>query len=112
MRTTQACTSHGQIALEREDIARRELRPDDIAIRVDYCGVCHSDLHAIHDHDPQSAMPLVPGHEFTGTVTEIGEQVKNLRVGDVVAVGNIVDSCRECDMCLAGQENFCRKFQH
>ena len=88
-------------------IARRDLRPDDVAIDVTYCGVCHSDLHALEDG---TTFPLVPGHEFTGVVTAVGGSVSRFREGDAVAVGNIVDSCGTCPMCTAGQENYCTAF--
>ncbi|WP_374947958.1 NAD(P)-dependent alcohol dehydrogenase [Agreia sp.] len=92
-------------------IHRRSRRPDDVEIRVSYCGICHSDLHALHTspHDG-GAFPLVPGHEFVGKVTAVGEEVTEFHVGDSVAVGNIVDSCGTCRMCQAGQENFCENF--
>ncbi|MEU4653255.1 NAD(P)-dependent alcohol dehydrogenase [Streptomyces sp. NPDC023723] len=96
--------------LRRTRLERRDPRPDDLAVRVDYCGVCHSDLHAIDAHDGADAKPLVPGHEFTGTVTATGPEVTRFAVGDRVAVGNIVDSCGTCAMCRAGQENFCHSF--
>ncbi|ABS04094.1 NAD(P)-dependent alcohol dehydrogenase [Kineococcus radiotolerans] len=89
-------------------ITRRDVRPDDVAIRVTHCGVCHSDLHALNDL--AGVFPLVPGHEFVGDVIAVGSQVRDFTVGDAVAVGNIVDSCGECDMCRAEQENYCREF--
>ncbi|MFE6775864.1 NAD(P)-dependent alcohol dehydrogenase [Streptomyces sp. NPDC057702] len=110
MRTTTGWRAVGPTTLRRTSLERRDLRPDDIALRVDYCGVCHSDLHAVREYDPRAAVPLVPGHEFTGVVTEIGREVTTFAVGDHVAVGNIVDSCGVCAMCEAGQENFCRSF--
>ncbi|UYM06192.1 NAD(P)-dependent alcohol dehydrogenase [Solicola gregarius] len=91
-------------------LERRELRPDDIAVQVNYCGVCHTDLHAVRAHTGRGGAPLVPGHEFTGVVTDTGTDVTAFAVGDPVAVGNIVDSCGVCGMCAAGQENFCREF--
>jgi uncharacterized zinc-type alcohol dehydrogenase-like protein len=92
-------------------IVRRDLRPDDVAVKVTFCGVCHTDLHALNTPVEQGGtFPLVPGHEFVGEVTAIGEDVTRFRIGDAVAVGNIVDSCGVCDMCRAGQENFCRDF--
>jgi len=94
-------------ALRRVPIERRDLRDDDIAVQVDYCGVCHSDLHAVHGLIKPAEGGLVPGHEFTGTVTAIGAAVAGFAVGDRVAVGTIVDSCGTCPMCQAGQENFC-----
>ncbi|GAA4545328.1 NAD(P)-dependent alcohol dehydrogenase [Amycolatopsis samaneae] len=94
--------------LRRTSLERRELRADDVAVRVDYCGVCHTDLHAVRAHTGEA--PLVPGHEFTGVVTDLGHEVTRFAVGDRVAVGNIVDSCDVCAMCRAGQENFCHEF--
>lgn len=90
-------------------IERRDLRSDDVAVRVTFCGVCHSDLHAI-DSASGDALPLVPGHEFTGVVTEIGADVTRFAVGDPVAVGNIVDSCGVCEACLASEESYCLEF--
>jgi uncharacterized zinc-type alcohol dehydrogenase-like protein len=100
----------GSSTLRRVPLERRDLRPDDLAVRVDYCGVCHTDVHAIRARAGEGGGPLVPGHEFTGVVTETGPAVTRFRVGDPVAVGNIVDSCGECAMCRAGQENFCHAF--
>lgn len=96
-------------SLEPVTIERRDLRPDDVAVRVTHCGVCHTDLHALGVEDP-SAFPVVPGHEFVGEVAAVGEAVTAFAVGDPVAVGNIVDSCGSCAMCRAGQENFCQEF--
>ncbi|MFJ8788533.1 NAD(P)-dependent alcohol dehydrogenase [Streptomyces sp. NPDC102462] len=111
MRKTTGWQADGRTAtLRRTPLTRRDLRPDDIAVRVDYCGVCHSDLHALRDHDGTEGRPLVPGHEFTGVVTETGPAVTRFAAGDPVAVGNIVDSCGSCPMCRAGQENFCHGF--
>ncbi|MGW4587961.1 NAD(P)-dependent alcohol dehydrogenase [Amycolatopsis thermoflava] len=92
-------------ALTRVTIERRDLRPDDIAVRIDYCGVCHSDLHRIHGMLGEK--DLVPGHEATGVVVALGQAVTRFAVGERVAIGTIVDSCGECAMCLAGQENYC-----
>ncbi len=89
-------------------VERRDLRPDDVAVAVSHCGVCHTDLHAVRgDSGPY---PLVPGHEFVGTVTQVGADVTDFAPGDPVAVGNIVDSCGTCDACLADQQNWCREF--
>ena len=111
MRTTTGWKAgRNGTALERAAIERRDLSADDIAVRIDYCGVCHTDLHAIESHVRAPRTPLIPGHEFTGTVTETGGDVTRFAVGDTVAIGNIVDSCGECAMCLRGQENFCREF--
>jgi alcohol dehydrogenase (NADP+) len=107
MRTTTGWQStDGSTALRRVPIERRDLRDDDIAVRIDYCGVCHSDLHRIHGAFGGGVTP-VTGHEFTGTVTAAGPAVTGFSPGDKVAVGTIVDSCGACPMCRAGQENFC-----
>lgn len=110
MRSTRGWAADGSGVLRRTLLERRDLRPDDIAVRIDYCGVCHSDLHALREHGGESTSLLVPGHEFTGVVTEVGREAERFAVGDAVAVGNIVDACLRCDMCEAGQENFCREF--
>ena len=91
------------------EFTRRDLRPDDVAVRVTHVGVCHSDLHAVEGL-PAGAPPLVPGHEFTGEVTAVGADVTRFAVGDAVAVGNIVDSCGVCDNCRAHREPYCRQF--
>ncbi len=97
--------------LQRRRLERRDLRADDVAVAVTYCGVCHTDLHVLHTPVADGGLfPVVPGHEFVGEVTAVGADVTAFRVGDPVAVGNIVDSCGECEMCRAGQENFCREF--
>lgn len=110
MRSTTGWRADAAGTLRRAALSRRELRADDVAVRVDYCGVCHSDLHALRSHASGPGRALVPGHEFTGVVTAVGPEVTAFAPGDPVAVGNIVDSCGECAMCRAGQENFCRSF--
>lgn len=113
MRTTRGWAARGPMSLHQVQLERRDLRPEDIAVRVDYCGVCHSDLHALREHargTDASPGPLVPGHEFTGVVTEVGAEVTRFAIGDPVAVGNIVDACLRCDMCANGQENYCQEF--
>ena len=103
--------SYGLAALNQGDrlvpwaFERRKLRSDDIAVKIQFCGVCHSDLHAIRG---SGSFPLVPGHEFVGEVTAIGAEVTKFRVGDAVAVGNIVDSCGKCPPCLNHEESYCR----
>jgi uncharacterized zinc-type alcohol dehydrogenase-like protein len=112
MRTTTGYQAlHADALLTKVELQRRELRDDDVAVRVTHCGVCHSDLHALHTPAEQGGVfPLVPGHEFVGTVAAIGSAVTTFAVGDAVAVGNIIDSCGVCYMCVLGQENFCREF--
>ncbi|GIM96304.1 NAD(P)-dependent alcohol dehydrogenase [Paractinoplanes toevensis] len=86
---------------------RRDLLDDDVAVKIEYCGVCASDISAIR-HSGDS--PLVPGHEMTGEITAVGPAVAGFQVGDKVAIGNIIDSCGECPPCQAGRENWCERF--
>ena len=88
-------------------IERRSPRPDDVAIRIDYCGICHSDLHFVHNDWGMTIYPVVPGHEIVGTVTAVGAQVTRFRAGDRVGVGCLVDSCRSCSSCERGLEQYC-----
>lgn len=88
---------------------RRELRPDDVAIEILYCGICHSDLHQARDDWGTANYPMIPGHEIVGRVIQVGTDVTRYQAGDNVAVGCIVDSCRECDQCQAGDEQYCRE---
>ncbi|MQA35755.1 NAD(P)-dependent alcohol dehydrogenase [Modestobacter roseus] len=110
MRPVTGYAAYGDRAgLRPLEFTRRDLRPDDVAVRVTHVGVCHSDLHAVEGLAP-GAGPLVPGHEFTGEVTAVGAEVTRVAVGDAVAVGNIVDSCGRCENCLAHRESYCREF--
>ena len=86
---------------------RREPGPHDVQFDIRYCGVCHSDLHQIKDEWGGSIFPMVPGHEIVGKVIAVGEHVKKFKVGDTVGVGCLVDSCRTCDNCQDGLEQFC-----
>ena len=90
-------------------IERREPRANDVEIDVQYCGVCHSDLHQVRNEWGNSSYPMVPGHEIVGTVTRVGAGVKGFKVGDRAGVGCLVDSCRECASCKAGLEQYCEK---
>lgn len=88
---------------------RREPREDDVVIDIDYCGVCHSDIHQARDEWGGSMFPMVPGHEIVGHVTRVGAKVQQFKVGDVVGVGCLVDSCRTCESCEEGLEQFCER---
>ena len=88
-------------------IERRELRADDVAIEITYCGVCHTDIHYAENDWGGTIYPVVPGHEIIGKVTAVGDNVKNFNVGDTVGVGCMVDSCRECSSCEKGLEQYC-----
>ncbi len=91
------------------DFERREVGPHDVAFDIQYCGVCHSDLHQIRDEWGGSIFPMVPGHEIVGRVTKVGEHVKGFKPGDLAAVGCMVDSCKECENCDRGLEQYCKK---
>lgn len=86
---------------------RREPGPHDVQFDILFCGVCHSDLHQIRDEWGGSIFPMVPGHEIVGRVTKVGSAVTKFKVGDLAAVGCMVDSCRECDSCKKGEEQYC-----
>lgn len=90
-------------------IERRAPEPDEIRVEIHFCGVCHSDIHHGRNEWGKTFFPLVPGHEATGFVTEIGNAVTKFKVGDRVGVGVYVDSCGQCDSCLRGKENYCLK---
>jgi uncharacterized zinc-type alcohol dehydrogenase-like protein len=93
--------------IEPMTIERRALRPDDVAIRITYCGICHSDLHMARNDWGMSVYPMVPGHEIVGEVAAVGSAVTKFKVGDRAAVGCLVDSDQTCEHCKAGHEQFC-----
>ncbi len=88
-------------------VERREPAPTDVAIDILYCGVCHSDLHFARNEWGMTQFPVVPGHEILGRVTKVGGKVTKFKVGDIAAVGCMVDSCRSCANCAKGLEQFC-----
>lgn len=85
----------------------REVGNADVQIEIQYCGVCHSDIHQVRDEWGGSIFPMVPGHEIVGRVTKVGKNVKKFKEGDLAGVGCFVDSCRECSNCKKGFEQFC-----
>jgi len=91
-------------------INRREPLPGDVAIEILFCGVCHSDLHQVRNEWHNTVYPVVPGHEIVGRVTKVGSDVTRFKVGDMAAVGCMVDSCRVCTNCLRGLEQYCVQF--
>jgi len=93
--------------LELLTIERREVQPKDIEIDIYYCGVCHSDLHTARNDWGGTVYPAVPGHEIVGKVLQVGSDVTKFKVGDLVAVGCMVDSCRTCHSCEKDLEQFC-----
>ncbi|MBK9328080.1 MAG: NAD(P)-dependent alcohol dehydrogenase [Sphingobacteriales bacterium] len=88
-------------------IDRRNPKPHDVQIEILYCGVCHSDLHFARNDWGMSVFPIVPGHEIVGRVTAVGNEVTKFKVGDLAGIGCMVDSCRTCDNCKEGLEQYC-----
>ena len=86
---------------------RRDPGPKDVAIDIQFCGICHSDIHQARNEWNTSIYPMVPGHEIVGTVAAVGSEVTKFKVGDAAAVGVFVDSCRECASCKDGEEQYC-----
>ncbi|MCX5237043.1 NAD(P)-dependent alcohol dehydrogenase [Streptomyces prunicolor] len=93
--------------LERTTIERRAVREFDVLIDIKFAGICHSDIHQAQEGWGKAIFPMVPGHEIAGIVSEVGPGVTKFQVGDRVGVGCLVDSCRECDNCKAGLEQYC-----
>ncbi|OLT24726.1 alcohol dehydrogenase [Actinomadura sp. CNU-125] len=92
-------------------IERRDVGPGDVLIRIEYAGICHSDIHTVNGDWGKQPFPLVPGHEIVGIVTEVGADVTRHRVGDRVGVGCMVNSCGECANCRNGDEQYCLEGQ-
>jgi uncharacterized zinc-type alcohol dehydrogenase-like protein len=107
--------SHGYAAQDAKSplapfsFERGDLQPFDVLVDIEFCGVCHSDLHQARNEWGGSTYPLVPGHEIVGKVREVGKSVTRFKVGDSAAVGVIIDSCRECDACKQGLEQYCER---
>ncbi|MEU3414218.1 NAD(P)-dependent alcohol dehydrogenase [Streptomyces sp. NPDC006658] len=93
--------------LERTTIERRAVGEFDVLIDIKFAGICHSDIHQVREGWGEAIFPMVPGHEIAGVVTEVGSGVTKFRAGDRVGVGCMVDSCRECENCLRGEEQYC-----
>lgn len=90
-------------------IERRDPKPEDVVIEIAYSGICHSDIHTARGEWPGTQYPCVPGHEIVGHVTAVGKKVKKFKVGETVGVGCMVDSCKKCESCKKGEEQFCSK---
>jgi uncharacterized zinc-type alcohol dehydrogenase-like protein len=95
------------LPLEPMDITRRAPGPRDVQVEIRYCGVCHSDLHTVRSEWGGTQYPCVPGHEIVGHVSAVGDKVTKFKVGETVGVGCLVDSCRTCESCKAGLEQYC-----
>jgi alcohol dehydrogenase (NADP+) len=95
------------VPLSAFEFERRGIRPSDVKIDILYCGVCHSDVHQVKNEWKSTIYPIVPGHEIVGKVTQIGRDAKSFKVGEIVAVGCLVDSCRSCANCTGHLEQYC-----
>lgn len=93
--------------LAPHNFERREPGPKDVVISIEYCGVCHSDVHQVRNEWQNSMYPMVPGHEIVGKITAVGDEVKKFQVGDQAGVGCLVDSCRNCRSCGEQLEQYC-----
>ena len=102
-------TQAAEAPLESLNINRRKPAAHDVEIDILYCGVCHSDLHTARNEWHGTVYPCVPGHEIVGKVVSVGDHVKKFKAGDLAAVGCMVDSCRECDYCKEGLEQYCEE---
>jgi alcohol dehydrogenase (NADP+) len=110
MTKTKAFASHdAKGILVPWNLERREPGARDIEIEILYCGVCHSDLHQIRNEWGNSIFPMVPGHEIVGRITKVGSDVKKFKVGELAGIGCLVDSCRVCENCKEGLEQYCLK---
>ena len=95
-------------ALEIKDVAIPTIGHGEILVKIEACGVCHTDLHAAHGDWPvKPKLPLIPGHEGVGVVVEVGEGVKSLKIGDRVGIPWLFSACGECEYCLSGRETLC-----
>ena len=105
-------TNSPEARFEPFNFVRREVGPHDVLIDIDYCGICHSDIHQAMNEWPDlmpATYPMVPGHEIVGHVSQIGSEVTKFKVGDVAGIGCFIDSCRECGPCKTGIEQYCIK---
>ena len=107
LKTHSYATDAENAPLKPFQLERREVRPRDVKIDILFCGVCHSDLHQAKNEWKNTIYPLVPGHEIVGRVSEVGSEVKGFHVGDLAAVGCLVDSCRTCPSCRDHLEQYC-----
>ncbi|HRD68126.1 MAG TPA: NAD(P)-dependent alcohol dehydrogenase [Candidatus Competibacter sp.] len=107
MKTIGYATHSPTDTLQPFTFERREPRPEDVAIDILYCGICHSDIHSARNEWGGTHYPYVPGHEIVGRVTAVGDKVSKFKPGDLVGVGCLVDSCRHCAACEEGLEQYC-----
>ena len=93
--------------LEKYEFTRRNLGANDVALKITHAGICHSDIHQVREEWGPALFPMVPGHEIVGFVTEVGASVSKFKIGDRIGVGVFIDSCRECQPCKSGLQQYC-----
>lgn len=99
--------NHSFSSLKPHPFEREDPKPNEVEIEVHYCGVCHSDIHQVKNEWGNTVYPCMPGHEIVGRVRSIGSGVTRHKAGDIVGVGCMIDSCRQCEPCRSGEENYC-----
>jgi alcohol dehydrogenase (NADP+) len=108
MMNTKGYAAHGAAQdLVPYQFDRRMVSDDDVLIQILYCGICHADIHQSRNEYGGTVYPLVPGHEIVGRVTQAGPKVSKFKTGDLVGVGYFVNSCKHCDPCTEGEEQYC-----
>ena len=100
-------TNHSFTDLKPHTFERPDPRPNEVTIQVLFCGVCHSDIHQAKNEWGNTVYPCMPGHEIVGRISAVGAAVTLHQVGDLVGVGCMIDSCRECEPCRSGDQNYC-----
>src|ERR1700744_4176165 len=99
--------NHSFTSLKPHKFERPDAKPNEVTIDVLFCGVCHSDIHQVKNEWGNTVYPCMPGHEVVGRVSAVGAEVTRHKVGDLVGVGCMIDSCRTCEPCREGEENYC-----
>ena len=107
IQTLGYAANHSFSSLKPHPFEREEAKPNEVQIEVLFCGVCHSDIHQVKNEWSNTVYPCMPGHEIVGRVARVGADVTRHRVGDLVGVGCMIDSCRHCEPCKSGEENYC-----
>jgi uncharacterized zinc-type alcohol dehydrogenase-like protein len=107
MKTASYAAHAAKECLQQHTIERRALKSTDVLIEIEYCGVCHTDLHFVNNDWGMTEYPVVPGHEIVGRISQIGSEVGKFKVGDLAAIGCMVNSCGQCSSCESGNEQYC-----
>ena len=107
IKVTGYAAKHSFSRLKKYEFEREEAKGHEVEIEIEFCGVCHSDIHQVKNEWSNTVYPCVPGHEIVGRVTRIGPAVRKHAVGDLVGVGCMIDSCGQCEACTHGDQNYC-----